>query len=129
MIEEEPQSAEAYEAPPSPIYLGYIGPKVPNAASMDDLVVLFKMTGQTLRKHGLPATAHNLWRAFGLKNPRNQAAGSVGGTTAVANMTREQRRARARKGGNQVFHGDTDGTDGVRASARGRLLARRRWAK
>ena len=28
-------------------------------------------------------------------------------------MNREERRARARKGGNKVFHGDIEGTDGL----------------
>lgn len=92
-----------------------------------DLSWLFKDAASRLRQKGSPETAYTLWRSFGLVNPRNRAAGSIGGTTAVANMTREERRIRARKGGNRVFHGDHDGTDGVRASARGRLLAARRW--
>lgn len=87
----------------------------------------FKQTARQFRREGYKLSAYDLWRAIPYKNPRNQAAGSVGGTTAVANMNREQRRFRARKGGNTVFHGDSEGTDGVRASARGRLLARRRW--
>ncbi len=94
----------------------------------DDTAELFRLTAAMLRaRHGATVTAYDLWRAFGMTNPRNQAAGAIGGTTAVANMNRDQRRARARKGGNMVFHGDPEGTDGVRASARGRLLARRRW--
>jgi hypothetical protein len=50
--------------------------------------------------------------------PRYQSAGSIGGTTA-----------RAREGGNKAFHGNVEGTDGVRASARGKLMARKRWVR
>lgn len=109
-----------------PVYVLHFHPKRLKQGHRDDLVDGFKRVAARLRHRGFSATAYDLWRASPWSNPKNQAAGSLGGTTAVANMTRDQRQARARKGGVMAMHGCEEG-DGVRASARGRLLARRRW--
>jgi hypothetical protein len=110
-----------------PIYVHHLFPTDMPAERVEELVDGFKLSASMVRGHSYALTAYDLWRPTPWKNPGNRAAGAIGGTTAVANMIRAQRRARARKGGNAVFHGDAEGGDGVRASARGRLLARKRW--
>lgn len=122
-----PRDSETEES--APTYVVYFGSKTPTEADRCALADAFKGVSGLLRRRGLRVTAYDVWRAFRWVNPRNQAAGRIGGTAAVASMTREERRARARRGGNKVFHGDPEGSDSVRASARGRLLAFRRWRK
>ncbi len=92
-----------------------------------DLVDVFRQVAAIVRGKGYQASAYDLWRTAGLKNPGNVAAGRIGGKTASGFMTPQQRLRRARRAGNVSMHDDPDGNDPTTASARGRWIARVRW--
>lgn len=87
----------------------------------------YKDIASELRSLGMSCSAYSLWQVSPFKNIRNQRAGAIGGTAAIATMTKAARVARARRGGLMLFHGHADGGDPVKARARGKILAGRRW--